>query len=132
MTGNRYLYAGANPANYIGDGHAPCRKVKELVDPRRLSKTYKVADSSRAGYRWQTDFYYRGVYRTRKVCDRAGLVDGLKHAAINLAAGAATVTVITSNLCLLYAGLQQVRRASRRRDRRGSNTCCGGIAAGAT
>jgi RHS repeat-associated protein len=47
LTGNRYLYAGANPANLIDDGHAPCDPKKGNWLERRRCNLSNVANGAR-------------------------------------------------------------------------------------
>ncbi|MGI8809219.1 MAG: RHS repeat-associated core domain-containing protein [Acidimicrobiales bacterium] len=77
LTGNRYLFAGANPVAYYEDGHCALGKEatrRQVVDRRARRDMLKVADSSPAGYHYEFRDWTERVYANKSVCERAGLV----------------------------------------------------------
>ena len=77
LTGNRYLFAGANPVAYYENGYCFAGKEqsqKRRVDQRRRAQLVKVEDDSPAGYHWVTLWYTEDIVRSEKVCVRGGVV----------------------------------------------------------
>ena len=103
LTGNRFLFAGANPVAYYDDGHCAFGKErtrKVVVDRRNRRDMIKVRDSSRAGYHYEFKSWVEEIEGTKKDCDNLAMA---KQAISLVGTGASVVAAGSTGLAAACA-----------------------------